>query len=187
MPDEDLVAFFRVIDSLRNRLIFLLMLRGGLRVSETIALQWDAINWEHGTLRIEDGKGAVDRIVYFSADVETAMQQWRRLQPPTGAYLFPSPHKKKAGAPLVRKSINDLMDRYIKQAGLPHYSPHCLRHTFATQMLNAGVTLEVLKELMGHQHLDMTLRYAKLSEATKRHQYDQAMAHVAKRRTSNRR
>lgn len=185
IPDDDLVTFFRVIDSLRNRLIFLLMLRCGLRVSETVALKWDAINWDQGTLRIDDGKGAVDRIVYFSPDVETAMQQWRRLQPPQGTYLFPSRHKKKAGAPLDRKSINDLMNSYIKQANLPHYSPHCLRHTFATQMLNAGVTLEVLKELMGHQHLDMTLRYAKLYEPTKRDQYDQAMAQVEKRRRSN--
>ena len=184
IPDDDLVTFFRVIDSLRNRLIFLLMLRCGLRVSETVRLKWDAINWEQGTLRIDDGKGAVDRIVYFSPDVDTAMQQWQRLQSPKSVYFFPSRHQKKAGAPLDRKSINDLMNAYIKQAGLPHYTPHALRHTFATQMLNAGVTLEVLKELMGHQHLDMTLRYAKLYEGTKRDQYDRAMGQVEKRRQS---
>jgi site-specific recombinase XerD len=58
-----------------------------------------------------------------------------------------------------------------------------LRHTFASELLNAGASLEVVKELMGHKKLDMTLRYAKLYEATKRQQYDQAMAHLEPRQS----
>lgn len=61
------------------------------------------------------------------------------------------------------------------------YSPHCLRHTFATQLLNAGVTLEVLKELMGHRSIQNTLKYTQLYEATKRRQYDEAMVRVERR------
>jgi site-specific recombinase XerC len=70
MPDADLVAFFRVIDSVRDRLIFLLMLRCGLRVSEVCALPWDAIDLQVGTIRVNQGKGQVDRIVYLSPDVQ---------------------------------------------------------------------------------------------------------------------
>ena len=74
------------------------------------------------------------------------------------------------------------MAHYLREAQIPTaYSPHSLRHTFATTLLNAGASLEVVKELMGHRSIAMTLRYTQLYEATKRHQYDQAMAHVTKR------
>jgi site-specific recombinase XerD len=77
------------------------------------------------------------------------------------------------------------MAKYLREAGITrHYSPHCFRHTFATQMLNAGVTLEVLKELMGHRSLQMTLCYTQLYESTKRQQYDQAMAHIEQRQAN---
>jgi integrase/recombinase XerD len=72
--------------------------------------------------------------------------------------------------------------RYLKLAGITKaYSPHALRHTFATQLLNAGASLEVVKELMGHRSLDVTFRYTQLYDRTKRAQYDHAMAQVEKR------
>jgi integrase/recombinase XerD len=74
------------------------------------------------------------------------------------------------------------MEAYLKAANIDkHYSPHCLRHTFATQLINAGVPLEVLKELMGHHSVHVTLRYTQLYETTKRQQYDQAMTRIEKR------
>ena len=73
------------------------------------------------------------------------------------------------------------MTRYLRLAGITKpYSPHALRHTFATQLLNAGASLEVVKELMGHRSLDVTLRYTRLYDRTKRAQYDHAMAQVEK-------
>jgi site-specific recombinase XerD len=144
IPDADLVAFFQVIDSLRDRLLFLLMLRCGLRVSEACALPWDAVDLQAGTVRINHGKGQVDRLVYFSADVAQAFQRWQRHRTP-GVYVFPSPQRRRPH--LFRSMVNRLMDQYLATAGLTtHYSPHCLRHTFATHLLNAGVPLEVLKE-----------------------------------------
>jgi site-specific recombinase XerD len=179
IPDVDLVAFFQVIDSLRDRLLFLLMLRCGLRVSEACALPWEAVDLQAGTVRINQGKGRVDRLVYFSADVAQAFQRWRRHHLP-GLYVFPSPQRRRAH--LFRSMINRLMDQYLAAAGLTtHYSPHCLRHTFATHLLNAGVPLEVLKELMGHHSLHQTLRYALLYDTTKRQQYEQAMATITRR------
>jgi site-specific recombinase XerD len=75
MPDADLAAFFQVIDAVRDRLLFLFMLRCGLRVSEECALTWDAIDRCAGTVRINRGKGQVDRIVYLAPDVEQALER----------------------------------------------------------------------------------------------------------------
>ncbi len=70
----------------------------------------------------------------------------------------------------------------MRDAGLEgRYSPHSLRHTFATHLLNAGVTLEVLKELMGHRSIRMTLRYTQLYDETKRRQYTEAMERITRR------
>src|SRR5216683_2679549 len=130
IPDTDLIAFFQVIDSVRDRLIFLLMLRCGLRVSEVCALAWDAIDLSAGTVRITRGKGQVDRIVYLSPDVTQALEVWRNHHTP-GRYLFPSRTHTKDH--LSRSQINELMDQYLGAAGLTrHYSPHCLRHYAAT-------------------------------------------------------
>jgi site-specific recombinase XerD len=180
LPEDDLLRFFRVIDRLRDRTMFLLMLRCGLRVGEVSTFTWPAINVGAGSIRIDHGKGQVDRVVYYSADVEDALRHWRRWHPPEVTYLFPSALK--PGRPLGVRAIQQLMARHLKAAGVTQpYSPHSLRHTFATQLLNAGAPLEVVKELMGHRSISMTLRYTQLYEATKRQQYDQAMAQIETR------
>jgi integrase/recombinase XerD len=182
MAETDIIAFFRVIDSLRDRLMFLLMLRCGLRLSEMCNLTWSAINWEASSARIDDGKDHVDRVVYYTSDVEQALRQWQRLAGRGCEYLFPSPRQHRRGQPLSPRLIQLLMTRYCQQAQIStSYSPHCLRHSFATQLLNAGAPLEVVQELMGHRHISMTLRYTQLYDANKRQQYDQAMAQVEQR------
>ena len=182
MAEADIVAFFRVIDSVRDRAIFLLMLRCGLRVSEVRHLTWRVVNWEAGSVRIDNAKGQVDRVVYTSPDVERALTQWHGLQPEGAQYVFPSRFARKAGQPVSRRLIQHLMTTYCHKAHLPtHYSAHCLRHSFATQLLNAGASLEVIKELMGHRTISMTLRSTQLYDHTKRHQYTQAMAQVEAR------
>jgi integrase/recombinase XerD len=179
IAEEDLRAFFKVIDALPDRLIFLLMLRCGLRVGEVSTLTWPAIDRAARSLRIDNSKGLVDRVVYFSPDVEKALGQWRHLQLMPAGYVFPSPWK--ATAPLSVRCIQVRMARYLHLAHVTKpYSPHSLRHTFATQLLNAGAPLEVVKELMGHRAVMMTLRYTQLYETTKRDQYYQAMARLEK-------
>ena len=188
MADDEVVAFFRVIDAVRDRTMFFLMLRCGLRVSEVSGLAWSALDFAQGTARIDHSKGQVDRVVYLAPDVAKALRQWQRLQGTPPRYVFPSRVTRKGGRPLSARQIQHCMTRYLKLAGIAKaYSPHSLRHTFATQLLNAGASLEVVKELMGHRSLDVTLRYAQLYDRTKRAQYDQAMAQVEKRQGFERR
>lgn len=187
MAEADIVAFFRVIDSLRNRLIFLLMLRCGLRVSEVQQLTWSDVNWEAESVRINQAKGQVDRVVYYSSDVAQALRQWQPLRKRGTDYVFPSPYQSRVGQPLSKSCIQHLMTSYCRQAQLTtSYSSHNLRHSFATQLLNAGASIEVVQELMGHRHISMTLRYTRLDDSNKRQQYDQAMAQVQRRQSIGR-
>jgi site-specific recombinase XerD len=95
---------------------------------------------------------------------------------------------RKGGLPLSARHIRNCMTRSLKLAGITKaYAPHSLRHTCAPQLLKAGASLEVVKALMGHRSLDVTLRYTQLDDRTKRAQYDQAMAQVEKHQGFQRR
>ncbi len=179
MAEADVKRFFRVIDKVGDRLMFLLMLRCGLRVSEVAHLQWTEIDFASGTVRVNNSKGQVDRILYLSPDAASTLSLWQKADSDK-RWLFPSEAVK--NQPLNIRTIYRRMMRYLEKAGVgQHYSPHNLRHTFATQLLNAGIQLEVLKELMGHRSLAMTLCYTQLYETTKRRQYDQAMESIQTR------
>jgi len=95
---------------------------------------------------------------------------------------------RKGGLPLGARHIRNRMTRSLHLAGLTkRYAPHSLRHTFATQLRNAGASLEVVKALMGHRSLQMTLRYTQRYDRTKRAQYDHAMAQVEQQQGLHRR
>lgn len=184
VPDSDLVRFFKAVDSVRDRLIFLFMLRCGLRISEACALAWDDVDLPALSVRVNGGKGDVDRVAYLAPDVEQSLRLWQTRRT-TSPCLFPS--RKVAGFHIGRRNVYVMMRKYLVEAGLEgRYSPHYLRHTFATHLLNAGVTLEVLKELMGHRSIRMTLRYTQLYDETKRRQYDQAMERITRQAAGGR-
>src|SRR5438105_9193403 len=144
MAEEDLIRFFQVIDVLRDRTMFLLMLRCGLRVGEVASLPWSAIDWAQGTIRVDNSKGRVDRVVYVSPDLEKVLRQWRRAQWPPMPVLFPSPSL--PGAPVSVHSIQRVMAQYLKRAGITKtYSPHTLRHylPFLTMSGNLSASTDV--------------------------------------------
>ena len=97
---------------------------------------------------------------------------------PEKDYLFYSPRSEKISYAAARKAFVQI----LKRAELSHYgySLHCLRHTFATDMLNAGLRIEVLQQILGHQLIEMTLRYARLSDVTRENEYLRAMTVIEK-------
>jgi integrase/recombinase XerC len=129
MAEDEVVAFFRVIDAVRDRTMFFLMLRCGLRVSEVSRLAWSALDFAQGTVRIDHSKGQVDRVVSLAPDVAKALRQWQRLQGAAPRYVFPSRVTRKGGLPLSARQIQNCMTRYLRLAGITKpYSPHALRH-----------------------------------------------------------
>ena len=95
------------------------------------------------------------RVVYFSSDADSALREWLKRRDLQKDYLFYSPRSEKISYAAARKAFVQI----LKRAELSHYgySLHCLRHTFATDMLNAGLRIEVLQQILGHQSIEMTL------------------------------
>jgi integrase/recombinase XerD len=178
MSEADVGVFVAHLKAPRERAVFLLMLRSGLRVGEVCRVQVSDINWPLKNLIVYNGKGKVDRVAYFSKDVEQALELWLHTRGYLSGYCFASPYK--LDRPIHSNSIGNWMAKILARCGLQGkgYTPHTLRHTFATNMLNAGMDLTVLRDLMGHKDSNQTLMYAQLSNQTIRSSYDRAVRQI---------
>ncbi len=178
MSEKDQRIFVANLKTPRDRAVFLLMLRTGLRVGEVSRLQVSDIHWPQQNLIVYNGKGKVDRVVYFSDDAAQALQLWLHTRGYISAYCFAAHFKRER--PVNKIMIRHWMAEIIGQCGLggKGYTPHTLRHTFATNMVNAGMDLTVLRDLMGHKNSNMTLSYALLSNQSVRNSYYRAVRQV---------
>ncbi len=177
IPFEDIKKFFAVIDDDRDRALFLMLLHTGMRIGELLNVKvTDIILSERKILLYLGEKNLEGRVVYYSDDADKALRQWLLVRKPGKEYLFYGTTRKDLS--YVRAWM--IMCDYLKKASLENrgYSPHSLRHTFATNMLNAGLRLEVLQQLLGHKHIEMTLQYARLSDVTRETEYFKAMAKI---------
>jgi integrase/recombinase XerD len=146
---------------LRDAAILELLYATGLRVSELCDLPLDAVNAETATVRAT-GKGQKTRIVPVGSVALAAVQKYLALVRPTlagrfdGGRLFLS----KTGKPLARENVWALVKRHGRRAGLAgKYSPHTLRHSFATHLLEGGANLRAVQEMLGHADIATTQIY----------------------------
>jgi site-specific recombinase XerD len=155
----------------------LLMLRCGLRVSEVARLRLADLDWEQQSLRIDQGKGRKDRMVYLSADALGALRTCLALRPavvPDGLVFW---NQKRPHRALSSKGIQKKIERYAKAASIKA-SCHSLRQTFASNLLEAGAEVVAIKELLGHASIESSERYAKLSNQRVKHVYQQTIRKV---------
>jgi len=181
MAREDVRRLFALSLSAQERAIFLVALHCGLRVSEVAQLKRTDLDWERHTLRVEQGKARVDRMVYLTEEVEKSLREWLSLRTVYSEYVFCSRQSQKHPDRCVSpKHLNRLLKRALQRAGIApsKYSFHTLRHTFATELLNAGISLRSLQELLGHKSLHEVLIYAQLYESTRRQDFYRAMATI---------
>lgn len=161
----------------RDRAIFEVLYSAGLRISELVGLQQSQIDFSEGIIRVR-GKGRKDRLTAIGSKAAAALQHYARLRAEAG--LSKAPHAQqvfvnKFGGPLSARSVRRKLDKYLIAAGLdPGISPHTLRHTFATHLLNHGADLRSVQELLGHQSLSTTQIYTHLTTAQVKRVYDQA-------------
>ena len=185
LKDEEVLRFFNVIKGYRDRAMFMLMLRCGLRVEEVANLNLAAIDWRRSKLYVFNGKGQKDRVVYISHDTYGALtayvKQRLSLRVKKVFLVQKGTHK---GTPLSVRGIQKRMEYYAKKAGLP-VSCHQLRHTMATQLLNADADLVSIQDLLGHSRIKTTQRYCRVSNLKVQRDYFKAIEEVIKRTTVN--
>ena len=161
----------------RDRAMLETLYSSGLRVSELVGLDLDSVDFLGEILHIR-GKGKKERLAPIGASALQAIQRYlsfrdadHRKQSFDPKALFINKH----GQRLSTRSVRRKLDKYLLQAGLdPRISPHTLRHSFATHMLNNGADLRVVQELLGHQSLSTTQIYTHVTTNQMKQVYDQA-------------
>jgi len=181
LQDEEVGKLFKVIMGARDRAIFYLMLRCGLRVEETAGLMLDDLDLRRGTIIVKSGKGARGRMVHMSADAHSAIKEYLRVrQSVRTKALFLVDKGALKGKPISVRGIQKRLELYTRKSGL-RVCCHELRHTMATQLLNAGADLTVIQDLLGHSRVATTQRYCRVSNLKVQNDYYKAMDLVVKR------
>ena len=162
------------IEKTRDRALILVLLRTGMRIGEVLRLKVRDLDVRERKIHIYEGeKNCLGRVVYLSDDALMALKLWLGKRNPETEYLFPGLQHKHLGYTQAR----NIFVKYICAAELQHkgYMIHSLRHTFASELLNAGLRLECLQLLMGHREIEMTRRYARLTDKSREEEYFRAM------------
>jgi integrase/recombinase XerD len=178
MHPDDVKKLLSIIDHTRDRALILLLLRTGIRIGEALSLTINDIDLKQRKVYLYQGeKNDTGRVVYLSNDAVFSLKRWLRWRDPE-KFVF----ARKEEAPICYSTARSLFVKYLKEAGLMQkgYTVHSLRHTYASELLNAGMRLEVLQQLLGHQDIEMTRRYARLTDRTREEEYFRAMAKIEK-------
>ena len=181
LKENEIEKLFAAINGKRDLAIFKLMLRCGLRVEEDADLTFAAIDLKRRKIMVFNGKGGKDRVVYMSDDARDALQ----------GYLAQRSHYRTKRIFLVEKGdfkgrqisvrgIQKRIEHYARKAGITA-SCHRLRHTMATQLLNADAEVETIQDLLGHSWITTTQRYCKVSNMKVQRDYFKAMENVLQR------
>ncbi len=169
---EELQRLFTSAKNPRNRVLLMTTYAAGLRVSEVVRLRLTDIESERGLIRVEQGKGRKDRSTLLSTRLLTDLRaSWKLYRPAPWLLTGLDPH-----APLPIGTAQNISYHAKRAAGITHgHGIHTLRHCFATHLLEAGVDVRTIQMLLGHQALDTTTQYLRITRqhlATVRSPFD---------------
>jgi site-specific recombinase XerD len=180
LKDDQVTELFDGITDLRDRAMFMLMLRCGLRVQEVAELTVDAVEYGRRQIFVFHGKGAKDRVVYMSEDARSALLAYLEKRSSKARGLFLVQKGPMRGKPLSVRGIQKRIEYYARKSSLD-VSCHRLRHTMATQLLNADAGLATIQDLLGHSQITTTQRYCRVSNLKVQRDYYKAMQIVLQR------
>ena len=165
LPDiltrNDVEVLIDATDSLKHRAITMLTYGAGLRVSEVCALGVGDIDSQRMVIHIRQGKRKRDRYVMLPERVLAMLRTYWRAERPKGPFLFPGD---RPGACITISSVQKHLGKMATKAKLTkHVSPHVLRHSFATHLLDGGTDVRVIQQLLGHASITTTMRYTRVT------------------------
>jgi len=178
MNPGDVKKLIEAIDNVRDRALILLLLRTGVRIGEALGLNVSDVDLAEKKVHLMQGeKNNRGRVVYLTGDALFAMKRWLSVRNKEEQYLFYGQR-----GPLGYSAARSRFFKYLKKARLDQkgHTVHSLRHTCASELLNAGMRLEVLQQLLGHEDIEITRRYARLTDKTREEEYFRAMAKIEK-------
>jgi site-specific recombinase XerD len=161
LSGSEIQALFDAVQILKYRLILMAMYAGGLRISEACRLRPDDIDSKRRVIRVREGKGGVDRYTLLSVRLLDALRDyWRRTRPDNG-WMFPG---KTSAGHLCTESVRKVFRKAVVATGITKtVTPHVLRHSFATHLLECGTDVSFVQALLGHGSLRATQVYTHLS------------------------
>lgn len=158
----------RLLDALQSlipKMVVMVAYGTGMRVSEACHLWVKDIDSKRGMILIRQGKGQKDRMVMLPETLLLCLREyWRKTKPGEGeTWLFPG---KKLGKPISPDAIRKAMKKATEEANITaRATPHTLRHTFATHLMETGTDIRTIQELLGHKSIRTTQRYTHVSQA----------------------
>jgi site-specific recombinase XerD len=162
MSKSDIVGLLECVSNIRDKAILMVIYGSGLRMSEIVRLRVQDVDSANMRVFVHQGKGGKDRYTLLSqSSLDTLREYWRQYRPnhPDG-YLFLSKDKSKH---IHIRTVQDVFNASLKRAGIrKDYTVHTLRHCFATHLLESGVDVCRIKQLMGHTHIQSTTFYLHL-------------------------
>ena len=164
LSQEEVWRIINAPKNLKHRMMLMTAYSGGFRASEVLHLKVEHINSKRMLIMIEDGKGGKDRYTLLSELLLTELRTYyKKYRPET--WLFPS--SKKNEKPLCYETFRSIFEKARMKVGIKKGpSPHCLRHSFATHLLEAGYDIRKIQVLLGHRSLATTMIYLHVSRKT---------------------
>jgi integrase/recombinase XerD len=157
---DEVILILKATHNLKHKAILYLTYSSGLRVGEVVRLRLQDLDSERKTLRIRQGKGRKDRLTLLSDHAFDIVHHYNQQEKPN-PWLF---HGQTAGSHLTERSVQKLFERALAASGVKkRVSIHSLRHSFATHLLEGGIDIRYIQELLGHQSSRTTERYTHVS------------------------
>lgn len=159
LSPEEVGRVLVAIEILKYRICCATLYATGLRISEACKLKTEDIDAARGVVHVHDGKGRKDRLVSLGTQLLPLLRDYWRQERPPAPWLFAS-----RNGHLRPESVRVALRRAAEQADVgKRVTPHILRHCYATHMLEQGIELPVLQAMLGHERVDTTTRYTRVS------------------------